>query len=156
MSLQPEHLIFSMDTMTFFPDYEELERLHRIIFKKKEFKGYGPGGVWDDLIYWVLEVSKSLYIDPNKIPSDVLIPNFSYSGKLAERYQELFLKHALTFLKALPRGILTIFPILFKGTAARFLLEYHGSKWQQHAIVTGFRIEDFNRPVGKRRKRINR
>ncbi|QBX32196.1 hypothetical protein [Pseudomonas phage PA1C] len=151
----PASLVFSMDLGIFFPNYNELERLHRVIYKKKEFKGYGPGGVWDDVITWVLSVSKALNENPEVIPKDVTIPNFSYNGKLAERYQELFLEHAIIFLKALPLGIVSIFPIMFKGTAARFLLEYYGSKWQQHAIVTGFRIEDFNRPVGKGRKRAS-
>lgn len=152
MQLVYDQLIFSMDLQTFFPDYQELEELHRRIFKKRKFKGYGVGGVWDDIIVWTMDVVKRLNTDPTQKPTDIWIPNFSGNGKLAKRYQELFFKVALKFIYALPQGIMEIFPIMFKPVNAVFLLTYHGNKWHQHELVTHFRIEDFSRPVGTRRK----
>ncbi|AEH03469.1 hypothetical protein AVT69_gp043 [Pseudomonas phage PhiPA3] len=144
-------LIYRLDKANYFPHYEELEKLYRQVYLiKKTFSGYGPGGVFDDVIQWVKEASSRLSIDPKTIPTDLVIPNLTSSGKRAERYRELFLEAAISLLRLLPRGLIDLFPVMSKGDAIVFLLTFTGRTFLQHEIVASFRVEDFCNTTDKR------
>lgn len=149
--MQEHQTMLMLDKATYCPNYEELENLYRLIFKKPKYSGYGIGGVYDDIIQWAVSVCEEIQICPDRL-TQVEIPNLISVGKRADRYQELFLEAAINLCKTIPAGTHMIYPILCKGTNISLCVFYYGSSWHRHEYIDGIRLEQFRKALNRRRK----
>lgn len=149
--MQEQQTILMLDKATYFPHYEELETLYRQIFKIPKYSGYGVGGVFDDVLKWVVHVCEELQIDPDRV-SQVNIPNLISAGKRADRYQELFLEAGINICKLIPAGTHTIYPILCKGANITLCVFYYGECWHKHEYIDRLRLEQFRKALNRRRQ----
>lgn len=149
--MQEHQTMLMLDKATYCPNYEELETLYRQIFKTPKYSGYGIGGVFDDIVKWVIWLCEELQVDPDRI-SQIEIPNLISVGKRADRYQELFLETAINICKVIPTGTHTIYPILCKGTNIVLCVFFYGECWHRHEYIDRLRLEQFRKTLSRRRK----
>lgn len=149
--MQEHQTMLMLDKSTYCPNYEELEKLYQLIFKTPKYSGYGVGGVFDDIIAWVIHVCEEIQMFPDRL-TQVEIPNLISYGKRADRYQELFLETAINICKTIPAGTHTIYPILCKGTNISLCVFYYGAVWHKHEYIDRIRLEQFRKTLGRRRQ----
>lgn len=149
--MQEHQTMLMMDKATYFPEYDKLEKLFQLIYRTPKYSGYGIGGVFDDVIAWVIEVCVKLNTDPDNV-TQVAIPNLTSVGKRADEYQELFLAAAINICKLIPAGTHTIYPILCKGDNISLCVFYYGKCWYKHEYIDRIRLEQFRKALGRRRK----
>lgn len=151
MFMQEHQTMLMLDKATYFRDYDELEKLHQLIFKKPKYSGYGVGGVFDDIVTWAVHVCEEIQVCPDRL-SQVNIPNLISVGKRADRYQELFLNAAINLCKLIPAGTHMIYPILCKGANISLCVFYYGASWHKHEYLDRLRLEQFRKALSRRRK----
>jgi hypothetical protein len=150
--MERKELVYTLDIPTYFPHYEELEKLHSKIITGHAYVGVGPCGVFNDIIDWVMRGIATVEREDMTYDWEFVIPGNwlrmpdgfeRRKGKRAARYEKLFIDTALVLWKALPKGVNAVFPVQFKRNKAIFIVVYTADKWEQYEIVNRLRAEAF-------------
>lgn len=145
-----KEIVLSLELSAYFPEYQELEKLHQRLVSKKKYSGVGPSGVFTAICKWVLDGIKLEDKQENIYTNN--IPELAGDNKQGRKYEELFIKAGITLWRMLPRGVKGVFPVHFKCSSAVFIIVYDANGWDRHEYADNVEPEAFYRRNKKLQK----